>query len=48
MVFLVTCIFLLFEALNGAFEVQFFQGALHFYTLSKTLIACRDLQLSFF
>ena len=25
---------------NGAFEVQFFSG-LHFYTLSKTLIACR-------
>ena len=43
MVFLVTCIhvnvFSLFEALNGAFEVQFFSG-LHFYTLSKTLIAC--------
>ena len=26
MVFLVTRIFSLFEALNGAFEVQFFQG----------------------
>ena len=37
-----------FEALNnGAFEVQFFSG-LNFYTLSKTLIACRDMQLRFF
>ena len=42
MVLLVTRIFSLFEALNGAFEVQFFSG-LHFYTLSKTLIACRDM-----
>ena len=36
-----------FEALNDAFEVQFFSG-LHFYTLSKTLIACRAMQLRFF
>ena len=26
MVFLVTCIFSLFEAFNGAFEVDFFSG----------------------
>ena len=36
----------IFEAFNGAFEVQFFSG-LHLYTLSKTLIACRDMQLRF-
>ena len=36
-------IFAFFEALNGAFEVQFFFQGLHFYTLSKTLIACRDM-----
>ena len=36
-----------FEALNDAFEVQFFSG-LHFYTLSKALIACRAMQLRFF
>ena len=30
------------EALNGAFEVQIFQGFI-FYTLSETLIACRDM-----
>ena len=35
-----------FEALNDAFEVQFFSG-LHFYTLTKTLIGCRDMQLRF-
>ena len=35
-----------FEALNGAFVVQFFRAS--FYTLSKTLIACRDTQLRFF
>ena len=35
-------VFLFVEALNGALEVQFFSG-LHFYTLSKTLIACRDM-----
>ena len=35
-------IFTFFEALNAAFEVQFFAG-LHFYTISKTLIACRDM-----
>ena len=34
--------FRFFEALNGAFEVQFFSG-LQFYTLSKTLMACRDM-----
>ena len=33
-----------FEGLNDAFEVQFFSG-LHFYTLSKTLIARRAMQL---
>ena len=43
----VTCLFHFFEALNGAIEVQFCSG-LHFYTLSKTLIACRDMQLRFF
>ena len=54
MVNLVTCLFSLvyfhsFEALNDAFEVQFFffQG-FSFYTLSKTLIACRAMQLRFF
>ena len=45
MVFLVTCIFCFFEALTGAFDVQFL--GLHFYTLSKTLIACRDMELRF-
>ena len=45
MVNLVTCPFLSFEALN-VFEVQFFSG-LHFYTLPKTLIACRAMQLRF-
>ena len=40
-------IFAFFEALNGAFEVQFFSG-LHFYTSSKTLITCRCMQLRFF
>ena len=49
---LVRCIwslvyFLFFEALNGAFEVQFLSG-LHFYTVWKTLIVCRDMQLRFF
>ena len=34
-----------FEALNNAFEVQF--SGLHFYTLSKTLVACRNMQLRF-
>ena len=38
--------FHIFEALNNAFEVQFFSG-LHFYTLSQTLIACRTMQLRF-
>ena len=33
--------FRFFEALNGAFEVQLFSG-LQYYTLSKTLIACRQ------
>ena len=28
---------------NSAFEVQF--SDLHFHTLSKTLVACRDMQL---
>ena len=32
-----TYLFHFFEALNGAFEVQFFHGFI-FYTLSKTLI----------
>ena len=38
-----------FEALNDAFEVQFFSG-LHFYTLPKTLTAYmyRAMQLRFF
>ena len=35
-----------FEALYDAFEVHFFQE-LHFYTLSKTLIAYRAMQLRF-
>ena len=41
MVFLVNCIFLVL------FRCIFFSG-LHFYTLSKTPVACRDMQLSFF
>ena len=45
MVNLVTCLFHSFEALNDAFEVQFFRAS--FYTLSKTLIACRTMQLRF-
>ena len=40
-------IFTLLKALNDAFEVQFFSG-LHFYTLPKTLIACRAMQLRFY
>ena len=36
-----------FEALNDDFEVQFF-SRLHFYTLSKTLIAGWDMQLRYF
>ena len=36
-----------FGALNGVFEVQFYQGFIFFYTLSKTLIACRTMQLRF-
>ena len=36
-----------FEALNDAFEVQFFSG-LHFYTLPKSLIPFRTMQLRFF
>ena len=39
-------IFAFYEARNGAFEGQFFSG-LHFYTLSKTLIACRNMKLRF-
>ena len=38
--------FYLFEALNGAFEMQCFQG-LHFYR-SYTLIASTAMQLRFF
>ena len=34
------------EALNNAFEVQFFSG-LNFYSLSETLIACTAMQLRF-
>ena len=34
------------EALNDAFEVQFFQGLI-FYTISKTKTACRAMQLRF-
>ena len=51
MVFLVTCIFFLhfFEALNKAFEAFFPPPPeLHFYTLSRTLITCRAMQLRFF
>ena len=36
-----------FEALNDAFEVQFFSG-LHFYALPKTLLPFRTMQLRFF
>ena len=37
-----------FEALNDALFVIFFlQAGLHFYTLLKTLIACRAMQLRF-
>ena len=36
-----------FEALNDAFEVQCLQGVI-IYTVSKTLIACRAMQLRFF
>ena len=36
-----------FEALNDAFEVLFFQGFI-FYTIPKTLIAFRTMQLRFF
>ena len=39
-------IFTLLKHLIDAFEVQFFSG-LHFYTLPKTLIACRAMQLFF-
>ena len=35
-----------FEALTDAIEGQFFSG-LNFYTLSKTLLACRAMQLRF-
>ena len=46
MVNLVTCPFFhSFEALIVAFEVQF--SGLHVYTLSKTLIACRAMQLRY-
>ena len=40
-------VFHFFQAINDAFGVQFFSG-LHFYTLSKALIACRVTQLRFF
>ena len=40
-------IFHSFEALNDAFEVQFVQGFI-FYTLPKTLIPFRTMQLRFF
>ena len=40
-------IFTLLNALNDAFEVQFFSG-LHFYALPKTLIPFRTMQLRFF
>ena len=36
-----------FEALNDAFEVQFFSG-LQFYTIPKTLIPLRTMQLRVF
>ena len=43
----VTFYFHCFEALNAAFEVQFFQG-FNFTPISQTLIiACRDMQLRF-
>ena len=35
-----------FEAPNDAFEVKHFQGLI-FYTLAKTLVACRAMQLKF-
>ena len=38
-------IFYFFEALNDVLEVRF--SGLHFYTLSKTLITCRAMQLKF-
>ena len=44
MVFPVTCIFHIFQALNYAFEAHFFSW-LHLYMLSKTLVACRAMQL---
>ena len=45
MVFLVICIFwFFFEALNGAFDVQFFRAS--FLHLTKdTDIACRDIYI---
>ena len=46
MVNLVTCLFSLFLK-HYALEVQFFSG-LNFYTLPKTLISCRAMQLRFF
>ena len=43
----VTCIFHFFEALDDDFEVQIFSG-LFFCTISKTLIACKAMQLRVF
>ena len=45
MVFWSLAYFLVFSALNNAFEVHF--SGLHFYTLSQTLIACRAMQLGY-
>ena len=36
----------LFEALNNAFEVQFFSG-LQFYNISHKMITCRAMKLRF-
>ena len=42
----VTCLISLFEALNDAFEKCIFFSGLYFHTSSKTLIACRDMQIA--
>ena len=44
----ITCLFHFFEALNDAFEVFFSSSGFHFYTLLKTLLAYRAMQLRFF
>ena len=47
MVFLVTAYFHFFEALDNAFEVQYFQGFILNLVL-QTMVACRGMQLRFF